>query len=1473
MNEKEQKKDLTNSTSHKTAPEPLFKVDESSIEGPTSNNPQVEVDTTAAAEEDGASGQQSGPTISWTVPPLVERNAFTVAGVWSQVVAGFTVSDISVSSGSILANSFSVVGRIFSLVITPPSSGSGTLTISVPANRVTPSNCSQSTSVRYRGAVASTDRIIFWNRPRHGQQLFTYVQQFSISGRWTAQPSNFQESDFIITANGSTLSFTNYNYNQGNYSFRGDLTPPSGTGTIRIRIPADSIIPSNPEQVLSLAYAPPTTITWTTPSGTQYNGDTLTITGRFNQNVSTTFTRSDIFAVSVVGTVTTTLSVINFSYNASNRTFSYGFRVPSRGSGTLTSGLDAGVTVIDPPTGDVRYNFSLPYGPRPATPTITWTVPSGTQIARFNVRGRWSHTVGTTFTRSDVTARFGSTNATISNFTYPTITSSNDFSFDVTPPSSGSGTIVISVAANRVTPANTLQSVCVSFGQPSTVTWSIPSGTQVSAFNVSGAWSQTVTGFDVSDITSNLGSTAISSFSQIGRVFTFRVTPPTTGSGTITINIAANSVSPPNTLQSTSIPYAQPTTITWTTPTGTQTQAFVVRGRFNQNVGTTFTSLDITVRAGSTTLSFSNFAYCSTTRRFSLDVTPPSTGSGTIVVSVAANRVTPANTLQSVCISYTQPPTIAWCTPTGTQVSEFNVSGTWSQTISGFTSSDVSVNTGRISSFTTSGRTFSFIVTPPTTGSGTITITVRANAVTPNNRIQSTSVVYTQPSSVSWTTPTGTQTGPFSVTGQWSNNVGTTFTSSDISLSPSAGSFDSFTYVSSTRNFGFRILPPNGLSGTLTISIAAGSVTPRNTLQSVSVQYNTIAVATIAAANQNQTNGTITYAITWTNATSYTGFDASDITYNLTITGTTGTILPRQTSTLARVGTTNVFNYIVYPETGEQGTINISLARNILQSNVAVTSPTTNYDLRSTLSNHPSATFEVPTGVQTGTTFDIIVDFGETLQSSNSLDTRASASNSDLLIVGATASFATLTTLTTRRRYRVRITSPTNQLGYLSLQLLKDVVTNSRNLIGPVQAQYSPSVTYDTRTAVTTGDAPTVRWELPNGIQTGLSYNIPFEFRRGSGLIEVVGMAPGELDTEGISGAGEAVFTRNWEFTMPATVTSFAASNITINGVTINSVTQASEDATKWIVVLTTDSTSAPGRGIATLTTSLVTITGISGVTRPTSIRSRSSTYVAQVFPPNNQQGTLNTIIRANAVTTIDGSSGPDRDTSFGSVAFDRVLSAVATIGSAENSSGTTLTTIQDTFFVDITWTSNVTGFTQNDLIVTNACIASFTGTGSAYRVSLTPQLNRNGIITLAIPADIITTAGGNEFADRNFEYVIPTVPTIENFDWPDTIPAGAGTFFVDIDFNTSVTGLASTDLILDAPSSVSITSITWGTTSITSTARASRTRGSTLSTVGAAGKQYYRVNLTKTSSYAGEQVTLALKADAVLGPNPANQT
>ena len=145
---------------------------------------------------------------------------------------------------------------------------------------------------------------------------------------------------------------------------------------------------------------------------------------------------------------------------------------------------------------------------------------------------------------------------------------------------------------------------------------------------------------------------------------------------------------------------------------------------------------------------------------------------------------------------------------------------------------------------------------------------------------------------------------------------------------------------------------------------------------------------------------------------------------------------------------------------------------------------------------------------------------------------------------------------------------------------------------------------------------------------------------------------------------------------------------------------------------------------------------------------------------------------------------------------------------------------------------------------------------------TLNVVMQRNAVTSDQGVAGPITSENSGSIAFETFGME----PTVINYDWPDTIPSGAGTFFVDIDFNVAITGFATEDLILDAPSSVTISSISSGDTSIEDESdRTMRTRGGTVTDTSEA--RYYRVNFAKTAAYVGELVSLTLKSMAIQGP------
>ena len=128
---------------------------------------------------------------------------------------------------------------------------------------------------------------------------------------------------------------------------------------------------------------------------------------------------------------------------------------------------------------------------------------------------------------------------------------------------------------------------------------------------------------------------------------------------------------------------------------------------------------------------------------YTITVTIPTSGSGSIAVTLAANSVAlgsvrgPANavispsTLFSIPVVVVNPPTATWSgEPTNVLTGgSITLTLTFSEAVTGLTQSDLSTSAGSVGVPSGSGTTYSVPITLPTTGQGSFTVSLRANAV------------------------------------------------------------------------------------------------------------------------------------------------------------------------------------------------------------------------------------------------------------------------------------------------------------------------------------------------------------------------------------------------------------------------------------------------------------------------------------------------------------------------------------------------------------------------------------------------------------------------------------------------------------------------------------------------------------------------------------------------------------------------
>ena len=251
-------------------------------------------------------------------------------------------------------------------------------------------------------------------------------------------------------------------------------------------------------------------------------------------------------------------------------------------------------------------------------------------------------------------------------------------------------------------------------------------------------------------------------------------------------------------------------------PTTPQKGKFSVRIVFSEKVYG-FTQSDVTVGNGSVTYFSGEYD------TWSAEITPGV--SGTVTVDVAANVAEDGAELGNVVApQYSvkadfDAPAVGISGPTDTQDSAFDVTITFSESVTGFEKADVTVGNGAVTALSGSGSSYTATITP--TASGTVTVDVAANKAvdaaghgnTAASRFSVTAAL-TRPTVVI-TGPTNVQTGAFTLDIDFSEPV-TGFEKADVTV----GNGRVTGWAQTTAGDVRAIITP-AASGTVTVDVAA----------------------------------------------------------------------------------------------------------------------------------------------------------------------------------------------------------------------------------------------------------------------------------------------------------------------------------------------------------------------------------------------------------------------------------------------------------------------------------------------------------------------------------------------------------------------------------------------------------------------------------------------------------------------------
>ena len=700
-------------------------------------------------------------------------------------------------------------------------------------------------------------------------------------------------------------------------------------------------------------------------------------------------------------------------------------------------------------------DITIPSPPDTEAPGVSISVPSGTQTGAFSVTITFTESVSG-FTQSDLSLS-GTASASITGWN---TTDNTTYTATITPTSSGSVTLNVNAgvatdAANNSNTAATSQTVTVSVDTESPgVTVSVPSGVQNSAFNVTITFTETVSGFTQSEVSLNGSAASITAWSANSNntIYTATITP--TASGTVTIGVAANVATDAANNQNTGATSKNVTvdvdkpTVTIGVPSGVQNSAFNVTITFTEKVsGFTQSEVSLSGSAASITAWSAN----SNNTIYTATITP--TASGTVTIGVAANVATDAAnnqntgaTSKNVTVDVDKP-TVTIGVPSGVQNSAFNVSITFTEAVSGFTQSDLSVGGTASASVTAwSGtRNTTYTATITSTSSGTVTLNVAAGVATDaanNSNTAATSQTVTvdvDKPGVSISVPSGDQTNAFEATITFTETV-SGFEQGDLSISGTANATITAWNTTDDTVYTAKITPAT--TGTITLSVAAGvatdaasnpntetsetqTVTAFVTQQQIVDTTSPSVSITVPSGTQN---GAFSVTITFTEAVS--GFVQSELSLMSNTAGATIT---------AWVASSDNTTYTATITPTTSGTVTLNVAANVATDaannpNTAATSQTVTVDV-----DKPSVSITVPSDVQQqGSAFEATITFSEAVSGFEQTDVSLTGT--------ATASITAWVASSDNTTYTATITATittTTSSGTVTLDVAANVATDA----------------------------------------------------------------------------------------------------------------------------------------------------------------------------------------------------------------------------------------------------------------------------------------------------------------------------------------------------------------------------------------------------------------------------------------------
>ncbi|HEX2934481.1 MAG TPA: Ig-like domain-containing protein [Bacteroidales bacterium] len=717
-----------------------------------------------------------------------------------------------------------------------------------------------------------------------------------------------------------------------------------------------------------------------------------------------------------------------------------------------------------------------------------------------------------------------------------------------------SGTGIADEAGNQITGGYTGDYYTIDNMAPSVVISSTSSNpTKSSPIPVTITFSEPVTGFAIGDITLTNGTA--SNFSGSGTTYNFNVTPA--AQGAVNINVAAgvaadaagNSNAAATQLSLTYDNIAPTVTLTSSAGEPTKTSPIPVTITFSESV-TGFDANDITVTNGTKgTLSGSGASY-------SINIMP--SGQGAVMVNIAGGVATDAagngnaaaaqlsRTFDNVSPSVT----ISSSASETTNVSPIPVTITFSEPVTGFDASDITVTNGTKGTLSGSGSSYTINITP--VGQGAVIIAIAAGVATDAAGNSSTAAAsltrnYNTLSpmvTLASTTSNSTNVSPIPITITFSEPVNG-FDASDITVTNGTKG----TLSGSGAYYTMNITPL--AEGTVTVSVAAGvatslignaNVAATSLTRTYDIQGPSVTLSSITSEPTNASPMPV--SITFSEPV--TGFDASDITVT---NGTKGSF--------SGSGASYTINIIP----SEQGTVKVDVAAGVTtdaagNSNSSATQFSRIYDSQAPSVDVTSTVMD-PTNLLT---IPINIVFSEAV---------TGFTLSDIIIYGGTASDLQTTD---NIHWTASVTFAAN-MGAKSINIaagsVQDLAGNGNTAAPYFQRTYDPkppTVTISSTSSNPTKDKPivvkmkfsetVVNFKVSNIVVTnGTASNLQTDYYQEEWTADIYPAADGVVtvdlpvgaaqDYAGNNSSAAAQFSRTCDITPPTAIISSASTGST----------------------------------------------------------------------------------------------------------------------------------------------------------------------------------------------------------------------------------------------------------------------------------------------------------------------------------------